>query len=391
MEEQLMGRPISMTWQERLARSGSEVPATIRYTRKSTLAEDRQAASHEQQAQECDRRLGHVPDEWTWRDSMSGTRLDRPALQAMLEFCRAHPRSTQSPGKIQMWDISRLMRGVDGRGAADPLPALNLINELKALGWTVQFVDKPVVEGPYGVLMSVFDAFQAGQYSAELSKNVKRGKQSVAAQGFWVGGSAPWGTKRVVHKTGVVLNHGELSLPNDRIVLAPDENVLRIWKRCAEMICSRRSLSSVAAQLYAEGVVGRNGRPLSHSSLRNFLTNPVLVGRVEFRDSSAPGGRRRVKAMWPPMVDEGLMDAVVERLGHKSRYGRSGSSRNTRKRGELYPLTPRCGRCGARFIGTRYGAKQGRARAYAHEWPKRHENELIHDRIRAAGCRNWYV
>lgn len=379
-------------WRERLVVTKGAQPDLLRYTRKSTESDDRQATSHLQQAGAMDNKWGEIDATWCWSDSCSGTTFDRPAFQDLLDFCRSNSRSKKTPGRVEMYDPSRFGRTLDEDGTPDIMSFIAVLNEFTRCGWRVEFVtvDRTGDDLVDMITMALY-AYAAALYSKNLSESVVRGRVKHAADGWWVGGSAPWGTKRFDTQASRVLEDGERSTPGGGgTILQPDRAVLKLWKPAARRIMAGASLDAVGAHLFDKGVRGPRGGKVGHAALRNFLLNPALIGVVEYHEAKDKNGaraERRVKAKWDPMVDEELFEQLAKRLHGHSRA--SGPRR--RRRRELFPLTPACAHCGVEYNGGRLAAAQGSARGYVHAQPKERMDADAFRRQHEHGCKAWYV
>ncbi len=381
------------SWRERLAAAGGTLPERIRYTRKSTEGDERQVASHDQQSVEADKNWGVIAPSWWWKDSCSGTSFDRPAFKDMLTFCREHPRSKKAPGRVELFDPSRFGRTLDEDGQPDVGEFQRVYQEFERCGWRIDFVTLPrAADKMVDVMQIIIHSYAAAQYSTTLSRNVRRGRVSHATSGWWTGGSAPWGTKRMDTKSGRVLSSGEPSTPGGGgTILVPDKSQLKWWKHAAKRIMGGASLDSVGKDLYDRGLRGPRGGHMGHRSVRNFLTNSVLVGMVGFLDEAPKGGtraRRQVKAKWDPMVDVETFAEVTKRLNGHSRRPQGG---RRRRRRELFPLQLRCAHCGSEYVAGRLAEAQGGDRGYVHAKPKARMDEEGRKRFDEAGCKVWYV
>ena len=230
-------------------------------------------------------------------------------------------------------------------------------------------------------------AYAAAIYSTNLSKNVKRGMEDHAKQGWWTGGSAPWGTKRKDTNTDRVLEEKQHSTPGGGgTVLVADPPILKHWETSAKRIVGGASLNSVGEMLSELGVRGPRGGKLGHRSVKNFLTNVALVGRVEY----TPEGEDepvRVEAKWDALVDLDLFRAVENELAGRARSSRN---RQRKKRGS-FPLKPVCSLCTGDYTGGRLSKAQGRNRSYVHAKPKKRMDEQAFARFEKCGCKVWYV
>jgi DNA invertase Pin-like site-specific DNA recombinase len=125
-------------------------------------------------------------------------------------------------------------------------------------------------------------------------------------------------------------------------------------------------LRKISAQLAEEGVVNRNGKPFSYSTLRSILSNPKYKGYYCGRKTSAPplflpqgGGRQQLPQQdWllypaeekvPPLVSEETWEKANEKLA-----SRGGNQKGQRPTGLRQPLSGkiRCARHGTPYYRT---------------------------------------
>ena len=378
-------------WRERLTAENGALPDRIRYTRKSTVGEGRQEKSHDQQWSEMDKLWGPLSPNWWWLDSSTGTTFDRPGFQDLLAFCQANPRPKTSPGRVEMYDPSRFGRILDEDGDPDLMRFIAVFGQFESSHWIVEFVTiKRTGDGLVDIIMMALYAYAAAIYSKDLSKSVKRGRTSHASEGCWVNGRAPWGTKRFDTKADRVLEDKEKATHRGSVILVPDEEVLKHWEPAAKRVLAGVSLDKIGADLRALGIMGPRGGNLGHASIRNFLTNPALIGIIEFNDQPGDDGvreRKRVNAKWPPMVDVVLFAKVSERLSGHSRADKP----RKRKQRELFPLGLTCAHCGVDYNGGRNSKTQNRQRTYVHAQPKARMDPEGYARFVENGCKVWSV
>lgn len=378
-------------WHERIAASNEVMAVRVRYTRKSTESSERQVASHNQQTEAADKLWGEIDARWWWQDSCTGTTFERPAFEDLLNYCRANRHPASSPGRVEMYDPSRFGRILDAAGKPDIMTFFSVYSDFERCGWHLHFVTVPRSDDSLvNVITMALYAYAAAIYSANLSANVRRGRESHSSEGWWTAGRAPWGTIRKDTHTGRILGANEASTAGGGgVILVPDEPVLRHWLSAANRIMGGASLDMIGADFYAHGYRGPRGGNLGHSSIRNFLTNPALVGRVEYLATPKDGKRTRVMvpAKWEPMVDVALFEKVVRQVGPRPRT----AERRQRKRRDLFPLRVACAQCGLDYTGGRLSAAQGGSRQYAHVRPKERMREDDFRQYCAAGCKTWYV
>lgn len=373
----------------------NNVALRLRYTRKSTEQEDRQAHSHEQQADAMTAKWGELPiTELWWQDSHTGTTFDRPGYQDMLAFCEANPQPLDAPGVIEIYDPSRLGRALTPDGEEDIMTFLFELERFKKLGWRIRFTNVELSGNIFADTVTIVaHAYLASSFSRKLKIDVSRGKTHYAGLGGWIHGRPPFPTKRFDPHLKRVLAPGEAAAlgKGGTILVIDDPADLQLWVDAAQMVLNGHSLDAVGEALFDRGVMAPRGGKWGHSQVRNLLTNPALIGKVHctHRDETGVKHTTLVDAKWGPLVPQELFDAVQEVLASR---GKSGPGRR-RKRREDYPLSGLivCAGCGATFDGGRLGDKQGRKRCYVHpETPERMDPELA-ARREAAGCKRWTV
>lgn len=367
----------------------------IRYTRKSSEGEDRQATSHEQQYEVMNRFWGPlpIPDLW-WRDSHTGTTFDRPDYQAMAMFCQAHPQSLDDPGWIEIYDPSRFGRPLTAQGREDIMRFLREVEFFTDLGWRIRFTNVTLTGEPFAdALTMVTHAYMAAAFSAKLARDVRRGKRHWAEGGGWIHGTAPFPAKRFDSEAGRVLERGELARPGvgGTILVAPEEDV-RHWIDGAQMLMDGHSLDSVGDEWHRRGLQGPFGGKWGHKQVRNSLTNRALIGLIDYsyRDpETGQEGALVIPAKWEPLVPIELFDAVQRELEARS----ESPSHRARKRREVYPLKEvvRCAACGATYTGARLAKAQGSGRCYQHPALNERMDPERYRRSVAAGCRRWTI
>jgi DNA invertase Pin-like site-specific DNA recombinase len=123
----------------------------------------------------------------------------------------------------------------------------------------------------------------AAEFSRELSNKVFEAKARVVQRGFWVGGRAPYGFRRMVisndHKRNRALNFGERkNLQTDRVILVPGpSDEVKCVRRIYQMALRNRTCKAITHELNRQGFT-HCGRPWIYHSVLNVLRNPVYTG-----------------------------------------------------------------------------------------------------------------
>jgi DNA invertase Pin-like site-specific DNA recombinase len=124
----------------------------------------------------------------------------------------------------------------------------------------------------------------AAEFSRELGEKVFRGKTRLVQLGFWVGGMAGYGYRRLMvsaegkHKQ--ILQHGEhKSLTTDRVILVPGSRaeVERI-REIFSMVLEGLGCSAIARSLNLREKFKPSGKPWCGLDIYNIVTNPKYCG-----------------------------------------------------------------------------------------------------------------
>lgn len=176
----------------------------------------------------------------------------------------------------------------------------------------------------------------AGEYSRELSTKVFQGACRLSQLGFKQGGTAGFGLRRLMlDQSGnpkCLLARGERkSLQTDRVVLVPgpDEEqaiVREIYHAFVEDGILERD---IAASLNQREILTDRGRPWTHATVRQILTNEKYIGNNLYHRRSYKFKRKLVKnppEMWirangafPGIIDASLFARAQEIILARSR------------------------------------------------------------------------
>ena len=186
-------------------------------------------------------------------------------------------------------------------------------------------------------VMANIDEYQ----SAVISDHVKSAMREMVSEGFFAGGTVPYGYKLET------VQHGKKT----RKKYIPDEFEKEVIKKLYELYADNYSLKYLQDYTKSIGAAARSGKPFSIQTIARILRNDFYIGVLRY---NAQGHEPIVVYdIIPPIIDKVLWDRVQQR--HKSRnYVRP------RKRKDLYSLTGKivCGKCGAHFFGIRSASTQ---------------------------------
>ena len=288
------------------------------YARKSSEAEDRQAASIEAQVNE----LTKLAKEHDWeiadvlKEACSAKKPGRPIFGKMLD--RIHKGEA---GGIICWKLDRLARNpVDGGSISWALQQ-GVIKQIQTFGRAYLPTDN--------VLMMQVEFGMANQFIQDLSINTKRGLRLKAEKG-WLPSLAPIGYLNTpIREKGLK----EVKKDPERfsqirhlfdLMLSGQHSVARIWEIAKyEMNLKTRQHRTLG------------GKPLSRSSIYTMFTNPYYYGWFEYPSGSG----QWYKGEHEPMITKEEYDHIQILLGRK------GMPRPKEKSFAFTGLM-RCGHCG---------------------------------------------
>lgn len=171
----------------------------------------------------------------------------------------------ERPGGARVLDLVR--SGTVGHVVATKLDrafrdagdCLNVSRDLDNLGVSLHLLDLNMdTSTPMGrAFLTVFAAFAEMEKSIAVER-VRETMRDMRARGIPMG-CAPWGKKWVRRGTGEKCD----------LVDCPEELEVRDWAR--KLASGGKSLRAIAAELSANGILGRRGKPLSHEQIRRML------------------------------------------------------------------------------------------------------------------------
>jgi DNA invertase Pin-like site-specific DNA recombinase len=138
-----------------------------------------------------------------------------------------------------------------------------------------------------------FERFRAAQYSKELSVKVSLGCIKIAQQGFWVGGSPPFGFDRLLldesrNPVHVLEHRQKKGIQNQRVTLTlgPAEQVSTVRRIFTELIDLGSDLEQIAESLNRDGLRSARGGPWNASKIRSILTNQLYAGTMVYNKTT---------------------------------------------------------------------------------------------------------
>jgi site-specific DNA recombinase len=285
-------------------------------------------------------------------EGYSGSRLDRPALDALRDAVR-----DAAVDVVAVFSPDRLAR----KYAYQVL----LMEEFRRAGCEVAFLHRPISDDPNDQLLLQIQGAVAEYERAVLAERFRRGKLQRARDGGIVGAKAPYGY-RYEGRRGAVL--ARLVVDEAEAAMVRDLYAWVVEDGLTVRQCTKR--------LDAGPWVTRSGRAQwSSSVVHHILTDPVYVGVTYANrfDYVAPRQRRghsrrgtertcrrpRPPEQWiaipvPPLVDQRTWNGARAALARNAAL----AFRHNKKRDYMLRCLLKCGRCGLGIHGC-YSAPQG--------------------------------
>ncbi|MFQ5479352.1 MAG: recombinase family protein [Candidatus Binatia bacterium] len=260
----------------------------------------------------------HYGDAWekgkVYRDTESGTHMNRPGLEAMLFDAEAGRFDA-----LLVFRVDRLSRKVH--------ELARMVEELTRCGVALKSITEPFdTENAAGKMMlqmlGVFAEFE----HATIVERTKVGMEKKAKDGRFVGHTVPYGYR----------------LDEDKNLVIHEEEAVLVRKIFKMYTVGRDGAYSVGRALNEAGHRTRAGRKWTKQVVLNALQNPIYMGKLRWRQEIHDGNHEPIV---PEETFEKVQKILEERAGESK--GRQFSNGDDR----LFTGVIRCGRCNAPMYG----------------------------------------
>ena len=257
----------------------------------------------------------------------SAKTADRTKLQELLKYCY------NKPNNIQVVIFHKI-----DRFARDRFDYDTVCYGLRAKGITIHSATEPIAENPTGRLMEgVLASF--AQFDNEIrTERCVLGMKAALREGRFVW-MAPIGYENIQI--------------NGRGTIVKNEKAKLIRETFEEVAKNEEPIEIIFRSMIKNGLIQKNGRPLSRTQFYKLLRNPLYAGVVK-------GFGESYEASFEPIISKELFDKVQLILKYRSRKNYSAYQINnpefTLRRFLIHPL-------GAKITGS---WSQGRSKKYAY-------------------------
>ncbi len=261
------------------------------YIRKSSEDKKRQIQSIPKQYHWCKREAErrNIKIVRFFEDSSSGHKLNRLGFKEMIDTIEA----SKEPIGIVTWKISRLARNPIDEGVIKYAFMRKKIKHIIAR-------DREYREGESQIIMGV-DFGQATQYSIELSKDVIEGMSKKVSNGYRPA-KAPYG-----YLNDPYGRKGEKKMFTDKKYFKPIQRFLNAY------LTGIYSVPELRTKMTEEwGILARNGKPFSNSSLYAILVKRFYCGEFLWNGTIRKGKHK-------PMISVKQHEKILTLLGRQTR------------------------------------------------------------------------
>lgn len=270
--------------------------------------------------------------DWTlfnvYRDTESGTHLNRPGMQQMRTDAQAQAFDT-----LLVFRVDRLSRKVKELAL--------LVDELTQVNVNLRSITEPFdTSNPAGKMMlQMLGVFAEFEHSTIIERT-KTGMLRKATTGSWPGGPIPFGYCH--HKeTGLEINENEAMV------------IRKIFDLYAE---GREGSSAICDQLNSAGSRKRNGKKFDRKSVLFILRNPFYLGKFRWQKEIFDGEHG-------PIISEDIFTKANQILDKRSAQSPGKNLHNQDE--HILSGIIRCARCGTKMVGVSCRKNGGKILYYA--------------------------
>ncbi len=288
-------------------------------------------------------------DDWrlhkVFRDTESGTHMNRPGLEEMLFDAEAQAFDT-----LLVFRVDRLSRKVRELAL--------MVDELTQHGVVLKSITEPfdTANAAGKMMLQMLGVFAEFEH-ATIVERTKVGMEKKAKGGKFVGGYVPFGY-RLDPEKGLVIH---------------EEEALVVRKLFRMYAIGKLGSSAICKEFNQAGMRNRNGGKWGRRIAIYMIKNPVYIGKIRWREVLYEGTH-------DPLVSEDLFQKAQEVLAERNEDLKGRQMRHGEDR--LLTGVIKCAKCGSRMFGGG-GCKNGTAFHYYVCSKRFNDQECDQDYIRA--------
>ena len=313
------------------------------YARVSTQRQADDGVSMDSQIEQCHVKaaaLGVVVDQVFRDDGVSGRTDNRSGFQSALAYCAANQVS-----HFICWSTSRFGRNLQ--------EALKNVNQLREWGTKPAYVHQDIdLDTDQGWMLAVVTGMMDEMHSRNVAKDTLRSMISASRDGYWVGGTPPFGYKAV--KIG------------KRSKLVPHESNADIVRMMFRLVLEERlGAQAIALRLNAERML-RDGKTWGKTSVTFVLKNKSYMGvrlfnQVKKKTREAKAAEEVVQVdSHPPLVSKDDFERAQTMMQDRMPQHKGGTNKAT----FAFTGLVFCGICGGQLQMTSGTSRNGDQHSY---------------------------
>ena len=258
---------------------------------------------------------------------------ERPELYRLLSFCG---KKRSKIDVLVVHKLDRLARNSDDHGY--------LKVTLSGYGVSIISATEPISDSAEGRFMEhILKGFS--QFENERRSQKSKGEMvTLVEKGYWC------------HKgpTGYLNSRDKENRP----ILIEDPEKGPLVRRAFELVADHGHTQKAAlADVTAQGLVGRTGKPIPFQAFSKMLVNPLYAGRICCQQTNG----RTIQAKFPALIDPDMFDRLQAIVGVNKNLPQVRDD-------DQYPLRNwvRCGVCERPLTASQSRGKGGKRYAYYH-------------------------
>jgi site-specific DNA recombinase len=316
---------------DRAAAHDPHAPVRVAFYTRISTDEDHQKYSLDAQKDRleafCKAQWG---DDWrihkTYRDTESGTHMNRPGIEEMLYDAEAQAFDT-----LLVFRVDRLSRKVRELAL--------MVDELTKHGVALKSITEPfdTTNAAGKMMLQMLGVFAEFEH-ATIVERTKVGMEKKARSGKFVGGYVPYGYQLDPEK-GLVIHEVEALI------------VRKLFRMYA---LGKEGSSAICHELNDTGHRNRNGKKWGRRVALYMLRNPVYVGKVRWHEVLHEGTHE-------PLIPDDLFEKAQEVLRERNEDLKGRQMRHGKDR--LLTGVIKCAKCGSHMFGGG-GCRGGKAIHY---------------------------